>query len=132
MTTIYILRHSQPFRKLLGNYNANEVEQIRNEKNMLSVDGERLAEEMSRRDELQNIDVLYSSHYVRAMCTAKYISDKNNILLNVDERFGERRFGVKDMSELPKLFLKTNLETGIINLIMVKVLMKFVKECIKE
>ena len=34
MTTIYILRHSQPFRKLLGNYNANEVEQIRNEKNI--------------------------------------------------------------------------------------------------
>lgn len=84
------MRHSQPFRKLLGNYNANELEQIRNEKNMLSVDGERLAEEMSRRDELQNIDVLYSSHYVRAMCTAKYISDRNNILLNVDERFGER------------------------------------------
>ena len=132
MTTIYILRHSQPFRKLLGNYNVNEIEQIRNERNMLSVDGERLAEEMSRRNELQNIDVLYSSHYVRAMCTAKYISDKNNILLNVDERFGERRFGVNDMSELPKLFLKTNLETGIINLIMVKVLMKFVKECIRE
>ncbi len=106
MTTIYILRHSQPFRKLLGNYNVNEIEQIRNEKNMLSVDGERLAEEMSRRNELQNIDVLYSSHYVRAMCTAKYISDKNNILLNVDERFGERRFGVNDMSELPKTFFE--------------------------
>ena len=38
---------------------------------MLSVDGERLAEEMSKRDELQNIDVLYSSHYVRAMCEYK-------------------------------------------------------------
>ena len=33
-------------------------------------------------------------------------SDKNNILLNVDERFGERRFGVNNMSELPKIFFE--------------------------
>ena len=67
MTTIYLLRHSQPFRKLLGEYNVKEIEQIRNEKNPLSVDGERLAKEMSDNKELQNIDAIYSSHYVRAM-----------------------------------------------------------------
>lgn len=106
MTTIYLLRHSQPFRSLLGDYNVNEVEQIRNEKNMLSVEGERLAEQMSKREELQNIDVIYSSHYVRAMCTAKYIATNNNILLNVDERLGERRFGVNNMYELPKDFFE--------------------------
>lgn len=33
-------------------------------------------------------------------------SDKNNILLNVDERFGERRFGVNNMSKLPKIFFE--------------------------
>lgn len=43
---------------------------------------------MSQRLELKNIDVLYSSHYVRAMSTAKYISESNNIMLNVDERLG--------------------------------------------
>ena len=32
MTTVYLLRHSQPFRKLLGEYNAKELEQVRNEK----------------------------------------------------------------------------------------------------
>ena len=106
MTTIYLLRHSQPFRKLLGEYNANEVEQIRNEKNPLSVEGENLAKELSEREELQNIDVIYSSHYVRAMCTAKYISENNNIKLNVDERLGERKFGVDDMSELPKTYFE--------------------------
>lgn len=106
MTTIYLLRHSQPFRNLLGEYNVNEVEQIRNEKNMLSVDGEKLAEQMSKREELQNIDIIYSSHYVRAMCTAKYIANNNNILLNVDERLGERRFGVNNMTELPKDFFE--------------------------
>lgn len=106
MTTIYLLRHSQPFRKLLGEYNVNEIEQLRNEKNPLSVDGERLAKEMSERDELQNIDVIYSSHYVRTMCTAKYIAENNNIKLNVEERLGERKFGVNNMSELPPTFFE--------------------------
>lgn len=104
MTTIFISRHSQPFRKFLGEYDANEIEQIRNEKNPLSVDGEKYAEQMSNYPELLNIDVLYSSHYVRAMATAKYIAEKNNILLNVDERLGERKFGVNDIKELPSGF----------------------------
>ena len=106
MTIVYILRHSQPFRKLLGEYKVNEIEQIRNEKNPLSVDGEKYAEEMSNYSELLDVDVLYSSHYVRAMATAKYIAKKNNILLNVDERLGERKFGVNDMSELPQTFFE--------------------------
>lgn len=104
MTTIFISRHSQPFRKLFGEYQANEIEQIRNEKNPLSVDGEKYAEEMSNYSELLDVDVLYSSHYVRAMATAKYIAEKNNILLNVDERLGERKFGVNNVSELPSGF----------------------------
>lgn len=106
MTIVYILRHSQPFRKLLGKYQVNEIEQIKNEKNPLSVDGEKYAEEMSNYSELLNVDILYSSHYVRAMATAKYIAEKNNIPLNVDERFGERKFGVDDMKELPSNFFE--------------------------
>ena len=106
MTTIYILRHSQPLRNIFGEYNSSEVEQIRNEKNILSVLGEERAKKMSEKQELKNIDVLYSSHYVRAMSTAKYIAEQNNIKLNVDERLGERKFGVKSMNELPKDFFE--------------------------
>ena len=106
MTTIYLIRHSQPFRKLLGEYNVNEVEQLRNEKNPLSVEGEVLAQELSEKIELQNIDVIYSSHYVRAMCTAKYIAENNQIKLNVDERLGERKFGVNKISELPPTYFE--------------------------
>ena len=106
MTKIYLLRHSHPFRKLLGEYNSSDVEQVRNEKNVLSVYGEKLAREISERKELQNIDVIYSSHYVRAICTAKYIAENNNIKLNVDERLGERKFGVNDISELPSDFFE--------------------------
>ena len=106
MTIVYISRHSQPFRKLLGEYKVNEIEQIRNEKNSLSVDGEKYADQMSNCPELLNVESLYSSHYVRARATAKYIAEKNGIELNVDERLGERRFGVNDMSELPSTFFE--------------------------
>lgn len=106
MTTIYFIRHSQPFRKLLGEYNAYEDEQLKNEKNPLSVNGEKLAEKLSKIKELQNIDVIYSSHYVRAMCTAKYIAENNNKKLNIDYRLGERKFGVNNISELPKNYFE--------------------------
>ena len=104
MTTVYLIRHSQPFRNLLGDYKTNEVEQIRNEKNPLSVLGEEKSKSLANNSELQHIDILYSSHYVRAMSTAKYIAEKNNILLNVDERLGERKFGVNSINELPEKF----------------------------
>lgn len=103
---IYIARHSKPFRDLLGQYISDESEQIRNEKNPLSVQGELAAKKMSELEELSTVKVLYSSQYVRAMSTAKYIAEKNNIKLNVDSRFGERRFGVNNINELPKDFFE--------------------------
>lgn len=106
MTTIYLIRHSQPFRKLLGNYKANETEQLKNEKNILSVLGEELAKDISKKKELQNIDAIFSSNYVRAMSTAKYIAENNKINLDVDERLGERKFGVNSMKELPDNFYR--------------------------
>lgn len=102
MTLVYISRHSQPFSDFINSYNANDLFQIRNEKNPLSVEGELKAKKLSEYSELENIDVIYSSHYVRTMSTAKYIAEKNKIKLNVDERFGERKFGINNWSELPK------------------------------
>lgn len=102
-TKIYIARHSRPFRSLLGKYEASETEQLRNEKNPLSVEGENRAYQLGKMEVLKDVEILYSSHYVRAMATAKYIAE-NNIKLNVDERFGERKFGVNSMAELPKSF----------------------------
>ena len=110
-TIIYVSRHSQPFRDLLGEYNALEETQLRNEKNPLSVEGERKAYKLSQVLELRNVEVIYSSHYVRTMSTAKYVAEANNIKLNVDSRFGERKFGVKKMSDLtPDFFEKQMLD----------------------
>ena len=104
MTTVYLIRHSMPFREFLGTYDASDTEQLRNEKNILCVEGEEQARKMSENSLLCDIDVLYSSRYVRAMSTAKYISLKNRIPLNVDERFGERKFGVQTIKDLPSDF----------------------------
>ena len=109
-TTVYISRHSEAFRKLIGEYNSNEVEQIRNEKKTLSVVGEEKAKKLSEYYGLREVEVLYSSHYVRAMATAKYVAEKNGIDLNVDERFGERRFGVNDIKELPNSFFEKQIK----------------------
>lgn len=72
-------------------YLSSEDEQIKNEKIILSIEGERKAKELNEREELKNIDVLYSSNYVRAIATAKYIANKNNLNINIDERLGERK-----------------------------------------
>ena len=109
-TVIYIVRHSESFKNFYDNYNVLESAQIINEKNPLSVNGEKKALKLSGCSELQDIDIVYSSHYVRAMSTAKYIAECNNLKLNVDFRLGERRFGVKNMSKLPVNFCFRQLE----------------------
>lgn len=89
-TVIYLIRHSKQL-KINSTYLSCENEQIKNEKIILSIEGEKKAQELSEKEELKNIDILYSSNYVRAIATAKYIADKNSISINVDERLGERK-----------------------------------------
>ena len=94
ITTVYLIRHSELTPKAnLKIINSKDVPQVANEKGFLSVSGEKRAEELSKREELQNIDAVYSSNYVRALGTAKYIALENNTIINVDERLNERKVG---------------------------------------
>lgn len=88
ITYIYLIRHSE---QLKITNNIQEDSQIKNEKIILSINGEKKAEEMSKLSELKNIDVLWCSNYVRAISTAKYIAEENNIELNIDKNLGERK-----------------------------------------
>ena len=111
-TTIYLVRHSEQL-KLKGSNFSDDSEQIKNEKIILSIDGERKANALSEHEELQNIDVLFSSNYVRAISTAKYIAMKNNIEINIDKRLGERKLrkyrNVKKTSEkLKRMIIQQN------------------------
>ena len=89
-TQIYLIRHSEQL-KIKGKYFSNDNEQIKNEKIVLSIEGERKAKKLSEKEELKNIDVIYSSHYARAIATAKYIAYNNSLEINIDERLGERK-----------------------------------------
>ncbi len=99
MTTIYLIRHSIP---------SNDKEKYSNEELPLSLLGEEKARLLSNIDELKDIDVLYSSSYKRAFDTAKYISNKNNIDINITDRLNERKLG--DSKKYPKSFWLTQLE----------------------
>lgn len=99
-TIVYLIRHSEQL-KINGIKNIEEDDQINNEKIILSVEGENKARELSKKEELNNIDVIWSSNYVRAIATAKYIAYRNNLEVNIDSDFNERKLG--NLETLKKL-----------------------------
>lgn len=104
MTNIYLMRHSKVFKDL--DFFTKDDLQMRNEKSILSIDGENMALTFSRNDIFKNIDVVVSSDYVRAISTAKYFLGKSDISnkINIISLFSERKHGVDDWSQLPKDF----------------------------
>lgn len=104
MTTVYLMRHSEIIKKQLGMIDNNEDFYTSNKKTVLSVDGEKLAERVSLMNEFNNLDVVWSSSFSRAISTAKYFAYQNNLLVNVTDGFNERCHGIKELSELPSDF----------------------------
>ena len=101
--TIYFIRHSEVLKGINNEFN-NDSLQLNNEKSILSINGERLADEVSKLEEFGNIDLVVSSNYVRAISTAKYFVDRNNCPLVVTNLFSERKHGISSWDELPKDF----------------------------
>ena len=95
-TVVYLVRHAEQLK--IDKNNIIEDYQTSNEKIILSINGEKEAEKISKSLELSDIDTLWSSNYVRAIATAKYISFQNNIPINIDSNFNERMLG--DLVEL--------------------------------
>ena len=98
ITTIYLIRHSKTISKdeyvyLNNDISDSRVTQVQNEKIILSIEGEKLSKKLSDMNCLNKIDRIYSSNYVRAMQTAKYIACNNGIKTIIDSRFGERKLG---------------------------------------
>lgn len=102
MKTVYLVRHSKTMK--VNNTFNNEKLQIQNEKQSLSIEGEKIAQEKFNDEEFNNIDSLYSSNYVRTIQTAKYLREKNKIEINVISDFGERKHGINSWDELPANF----------------------------
>lgn len=94
-TIVYLIRHSEPTQKNnFNNVKFSDNFQDSNEKTILSVSGEKKAEALSKLSEFEGINAVYSSSYVRALGTAKYFALEANTVINIDERFNERKIGL--------------------------------------
>lgn len=102
MNTIYLIRHSKALK--VSNLFNNESLQFQNEKKSLSIEGEKIAKDKLSNKEFENIDAIYSSNYVRAIQTSKYLAINNNLEINVVSDLGERKFGIDSWDELPNDF----------------------------
>ena len=92
MKTIYLIRHSVQYKNI---YYQNSLldEYTKNILTPLSSEGEKIAKKMTDKYFSNNINHLYSSEYSRAINTAKYISEANNIAINIFSNFNERKLG---------------------------------------
>ena len=105
MTTLYLIRHSvrMPL-KTIKQYITNQDKLILSEKIILNSEGEKRAQLLSEKEELKNIDVVYTSNCVRTLQTAKYLIEKQNLKVTIDDRFDERRTGIPNDNIYPDWF----------------------------
>lgn len=107
MTTLYLIRHSVRMKRDdIETYNTTQPRIIKEEKIILSSEGEKRAEILSKEEELQNIDVLYTSNCVRTLQTAKYMMESQNLKAHIDERLDERRVGKPNDDIYPDWFVR--------------------------
>lgn len=103
MTTLYLIRHSIK-EKNYGVADNLDSKQIQDEKRILSCEGEKQALLLSQNEELQNIDEVWASNYVRAIQTAKYICENNNLSINISSQFDERYYGTFEENSIKEEF----------------------------
>lgn len=114
LTTVYLIRHSKKIdNKLLDNSKNNEYYQTRREKIILSIEGEKKAEKLSKLKEFDDTDVIFSSNYARSLQTAKYLAERKNLVIHIDDRFNERKLGI--LQEDEKIHIKQYYDENIKN-----------------
>ena len=103
MKTIYLIRHSAPFVEIENYDDYKNVPWSDYNRNMiLSSEGEEKAKKLCKIDELKDLDAVYSADSFRAIGTAKYVAEMNNLKIKLDSRINERNLGVSTISELPE------------------------------
>lgn len=100
-TIIYLVRHADKEKDLFANVQPIDTRQISDEKCILSIEGEERAKEFANISELENIQFVYTSNYVRTFSTAKYIAKKKKIKVLIDSRLGKTKEGIESNDRLP-------------------------------
>lgn len=111
MKTIYLIKHSAPFVEIDNYSDRNIIPWNEYNRNMiLSPLGEENAKKLCNVKHLKDIKEIYASNSPRAIQTAKYLAEMNDLKIKLDERINEREFGIKYLSELPKDYNKNSFE----------------------
>ena len=104
-TIVYLIKSAKELpQKAFREYNVNETLEERKKKQILSATGELQAKKLAKSAIFENVRVIYTSAYVSAVGSAKYLAEERNIPLNVDELLNERKIGTIDDKNNP-LFL---------------------------
>lgn len=90
MTTIYLINNTLTMNKL--DYSEETLEQ-RRKMRILSIEGEKESEKLVNLDYLKRVNVIYSSPYVMAVGTAKYLAHKLELETLITRELGERVLG---------------------------------------
>ena len=111
MKTIYLIRHSAPFIEIDNYIDYKNTSWNDYNRNMiLSTKGENNAKELTNIKELRDTNEIYSSDSFRAIGTAKYIAELNNLRIKLDSRINERNLGINSINELPENFSKKSFD----------------------
>lgn len=98
MTTLYLVSNNCVLNNL--NYKLEESLELKRVKRPLSIDGENKAKELANIEELQELNVIYSSGYASAIATAKYIAENLELNININNKLNERKIGLLENKTL--------------------------------
>jgi 2,3-bisphosphoglycerate-dependent phosphoglycerate mutase len=99
MTEVYLIRDAEVFDNFRNYINSDSFVNI-NRKKILTSNGEEKSKILGELPFLGDVDFIISSNYVRSMSTVKYLAEKLNKPIIIDERFDERiRRGSENIEE---------------------------------
>lgn len=85
---------------IVNNYVLNNIDYLNDEsmsdkmlKRPLSIEGEEFAKKIANLKDFENITSIYSSGFASALGTAKYLSNKLNLTINIENKLNERKVG---------------------------------------
>lgn len=91
MTSIYLINNSLTLNNL--SFPEEDSLEKRREKRILSIEGEEESRILASSNKLAGVNVIYSSPFVMALETAKYLAKKLDLNINIDSHLGERKIG---------------------------------------
>lgn len=97
ITKVYLIRCSEKIKSsLFSEDNTDMPEREKDMQKVLSVSGEVKAQNLFKSPMFDNVSVIYSSPYARAIGTAKYLANRLDLKINIEKKLEKRKYGDLD------------------------------------